>query len=155
MILFALLVVLTESVVTVPASHWIAIELKTPLNSTTVHVSFDVVSGGSNIQAIVLSREEAERFNVGKSIRPLFQSGFEKSDQFRVFIPDAGDYVLLLDNRLEGRFPTQVSLRLEMTHPNDVRVGTVPPDRRRATVALSLLFFGAVVVFSAVKFLRI
>ena len=76
------------------------------------------------------------------------------SEQFRVLIPDAGDYVLVLDNRLEGRFPTQVSLRLEMTHPNDARVRTVSPERRRATVALSLLFFGAVVVFSAVRFLR-
>ncbi|HYI95595.1 MAG TPA: hypothetical protein VEX68_18790 [Bryobacteraceae bacterium] len=150
----AFLVVITESLITVPSAHWTAIALKTPLNSATVHGSFEVVSGGTQIQAMILSREEAERFNRGRSNRPLFTSGFEKSEQFRVLIPDAGDYVLILDNRLEARFPTQVSLRLEMTHPNDARAQTVPPERRRATVALSLLFFGSVVVFSAVRFLR-
>jgi hypothetical protein len=62
--------------------------------------------------------------------------------------------VLLLDNRLEGRFPTEVSLKFDVTHPHDVRVRTISRDRQRATVALSLLFFGAVVVFSAVRFLR-
>ncbi len=150
----ALLIVITESLVTVPVSHSTAISVKTPLNSTTLHGSFEVVGGGTQIQAILLSREQAERFSRGRSNRPLFTSGFERSGQFRVLIPDAGDYVLVLDNRLEGRFPTQVSLRLEMTHPNDARVRTVSPERRRATVALSLLFFGAVVVFSAVRFLR-
>jgi hypothetical protein len=147
-------VVLADTVVKVPPSHWIAIDVRAPQNRTTAHVYFDVQSGGSRIQAILLSRAEAERFRQGRSIRPLYTSGFESSDRFRVLIPDRGDYVLLLDNRLESRFPTQVALRLELSHADDVTVRTVSPERRRATVALSLLFFGAVVVFSAVKFLR-
>ena len=154
MILLALLFALTETVINVPPSHWTAIEVKTALNSTTVHVSFEVRSGGSRIQAILLNREEAERLSRGKSIRPLFTSGFEDSDQFRVLVPDAGSYVLILDNRLESRFPTSVYLRLETSHPNDARVRMVSSERRRATVALSILFFGAVVFFSAIKFLR-
>jgi hypothetical protein len=59
-----------------------------------------------------------------------------------------------LDNRLEGRFPTEVSLRFDISNAADVRVRTIPRDRQRATVALSLLFFGATVVFAAIKFLR-
>jgi hypothetical protein len=153
MLLFALLIVLTDSVVKVPASHWTAIELKVPHNSATVRVSFNV-ENGSRIQAIVLGREEAERFKKGRSIRPLLMSGFEKSDEFRVFVPDAGDYVLVLDNRIEARFPAEVSLRVELSVPKNTEVRTISPERKRATVALSLLFFGAVIVFSAVKFLR-
>jgi hypothetical protein len=151
--LLTLLILLTESTVKVPPSHWTAIELKIPQNSTTVNVSFKV-ENGSRIQAIVLSREEAERFNRGKSIRPLLMSGFEKSDEFRVFVPDAGEYVLLLDNRIEARFPAEVSLRVDVSVPKNAQVRTISPERRRATVALSLLFFGAVVAFSAAKFLR-
>ena len=154
MILFALLLALTESVVSVPPSHWTAIAVKTPMNGTTLHVSFEVRNGGSRVQAILLSREEAERFNRGKSIRPLHTSGFDQAGNFRVLVPDTGDYVLIIDNRLESRFPSAVYLRLEMSHPNDARVRTVSPERQRATVALSLLFFGAVIVFSAVRFLR-
>jgi hypothetical protein len=148
-----LLLLLTETVVKVPAAHWTAIELKIDQNSTTVHADFEV-RNGSKIQAMVLSREEAERLNRGRSVRPLFSSGFLQSDQFRVLVPDAGDYVLLLDNRLNERFPAEVALKFELTHIDDSQVRYVPEGRRHATVALSLLFFGAVVVFSAVKFLR-
>jgi hypothetical protein len=153
-VLFSLLLFLTQTVVKVPPSHWVAVGLKAPQNGSTVHLSFDVESGGSRIQAMVLTRDEAERFHHGRSVRTLFTSGFEESGDYRVLIPDAGDYVLLLDNRLEGRFPTEVSLRFDISHPADVRVRTVSRDRQRATVALSLLFFGAVVVFSATRFLR-
>jgi hypothetical protein len=149
-----LLFLLTETRIKVPASHWTAVALEIPKNSTTLHLSYKVENGASGIQAIVLSRAEAERFNRGRSIRPIFMSGFGKSGQHRVLVPDAGNYVLLLDNRLEGRFPTEVSLEFDLSNATDVRVRTVPPERRRATVALSLLFFGAVVVFTAVKFLR-
>lgn len=153
MVLLALLLFLTQTVVKVPPSHWTAIALSVPQNGATVHLSFEVQNGG-NVQAMVLSRPEAERFHRGRTTRPLFTSGFKGSGDYRILVPDAGEYVLLLDNRLEGRFPTEVSLKFDVTHPTDVRVRTVPPERRRATVALSLLFFGAVLVFSAVKFLR-
>jgi hypothetical protein len=149
----ALLLLLTESVVKVPASHWTAIRLNIEQNSTTVYADFEV-RNGSKIQAMVLSREEAERLNRGRPVRPLFSSGLVQSDQFRVLMPDTGDYVLLLDNRLNERFPAEVALKLELTHIDDSQVRYVPAARRHATVALSLLFFGAVVVFSAVKFLR-
>ena len=149
----ALLLLLTESVIKVPASHWTAIELKIERNRTTVHADFQV-RNGAKVQAMVLSRKEAERLNRGRTVHPLFSSGFTTSDQFRVVVSDAGDYVLLLDNRLEERFPAEVALRLDLTHNNDSQVRYVPAARRHATVALSLLFFGAVVVFSAVKFLR-
>lgn len=154
MILLALLFAITESLVSIPPAHWTAIAVNTPQNSTTVHVAFEVRSGASKVQAILMDRAEAERFNRAKSIRPLFQSGFVESDQFRVLVPDAGSYVLLLDNRLEAKLPASVHLRLEMSHANDVRVRTVSPERRRATIALSFLFLGAVIVFSAVKFLQ-
>lgn len=149
-----LLFLLTQTVLKVPPSHWTAIELKVPQHGSTVHLSFDVRSSDSRIQAMILSRTEAERFHRGRSARPLFATGFERSADHRVYVPDAGDYVLMLDNRLEGRFATEVALKFDVSHPTDVRVRTVPPERRRATVALSLLFFGAVVVLSAVKFLR-
>ena len=153
MMLLALLLLLTESVVKVPPSHWTAIALRVDQNSTTVHGWFDV-RNGVKVQAVVLSRAEAERFNRGRSIQALFSSGFETSTKFHVLIPEAGDYVLLLDNRLESRFPAEVGLSFELTHLDNLSIQEVPAQRRHVTVALSLLFFGAVVVFSATKFLR-
>jgi hypothetical protein len=153
-VLFSLLLFLTQTVVKVPPSHWTAIGLNVSQNGSTVHLSFDVQNGSSRIQAMVLTRSEAERFNRGRTVHSLFASGFQDGGDYRILVPDAGDYVLLLDNRLEGRFATEVSLRFDISHPADVRVRTISRDRQRATVALSLLFFGAVVVFSATRFLR-
>jgi hypothetical protein len=153
MILLGLLLMFTDTVVKVPPTHWTAIALQVDHNNSMVHASFDVRNGG-RIQAVVLSRAQAERFNQGKTIKSLYSSGFETGAKFHVFVAEAGDYVLLLDNRLEGRFPAEVGLQFEITHQDDLRIQEVPAQTRRATVALSLLFFGAVVVFSAVKFLR-
>ena len=75
----------------------------------------------------MLTRSEAERFNRGRTIHLLFASGFKDGGDYRILVPDAGEYVLLLDNRLEGRFPTDVSVRFDISHPADVRVRTVSP----------------------------
>src|SRR5690606_4088810 len=71
MMLVALLVILTESVIPVPASHWRAIELRVPENSSVVHVSYNV-ERGSGVQAMVLTRADAERLHRGRSIDLLY-----------------------------------------------------------------------------------
>ena len=73
---FSLLLFLTHTVVKAPPSHWIAIGLKVPQNGSTVNLSFQVENGNSRIQAMVLTRSEAERFNRGRSVHSLFASGF-------------------------------------------------------------------------------
>jgi hypothetical protein len=103
---------------------------------------------------MLMERSEFERFHRGRRANVLYETGFEKSARFRYRVPEAGEYVLLLDNRLEGRWPTQVSLRIEVTSARDAQITEVPPERRRLIVALSLLFFGAVVAFSARQFLK-
>lgn len=154
MLLLSLFLFLTQTVVKVQPSHWTAIELKIPRNGATVHLSFRVENSNARIQTLILTRSDAERFHQGRFTRPLFTSGFQSSGDYRVPGLDAGDYVLLLDNRLEARFPTEVLLRFDISHPADVQVRTISHNRQRATVALSLFFFGAVVAFSAIKFLR-
>jgi hypothetical protein len=152
--ILALLVVLAETIVNVPASYWRAVAVKIPDNNTTVQCSFDVRSEGIKIQALLIARDQADRFRLGRSINPLYVTGVETSARFRQRVPDAGDYVLILDNRLEGKSAAQVALRIELSSPNSTIVRELPPQRRRAIVALSLAFFGAVVVFSARQFLK-
>jgi hypothetical protein len=152
--ILALLVVLADSVITVPTAYWRAVAVKVAENDTTVNCSFDVRSEGVKVQALLIERSQIERFRLGRSINPLYVTGLETSARFRQRIPDAGDYILVLDNRLEGRSPAEVALRIELSSPHSSIVREVPPERRRAIVALSLVFFGAVVVFSARQFLK-
>lgn len=151
---FALLVVVANGLVTVPPSHWQAIAVEVPQNGSTVFCSFQVRSGAERIHAMLLSRAAAERLNRGRDASPLYSTGYEASDSFRVRVEDAGPYVLLLDNRVNGRSAAEVALRLEVTHPRSFDVREASPERRRTVVALSLLFFGGVMVFSARQFLR-
>ena len=152
--ILALLVVLADGLVTVPPTYWRAIAVKVPENDTTVNCSFDVRTEGVKIQALLMERSQGERFRLGRSIDPLYVSGMEASARFRQRVYEAGDYILILDNRLEGKSPAEVALRIELSSPNSAVVREVPPERRRAIVALSLVFFGAVVVFSARQFLK-
>ncbi len=153
MLLFAFLMLLADGVVTVPAARWRAIRVDVPQHGTTMHCDFRVVEGGS-VQAILLSRYDAERFHRGRSVRPLYRTGFDDSGRFRYYISEAGQYVLLLDNRIHGGSPAVVQVRLDLLNPNSDYVQTLPAERRRLVVALSLFFFGAVVTFSARQYLK-
>jgi hypothetical protein len=152
--IFALLVVLTDGLVNVPPSHWQAVHFEVLRNGSTVHCSFEVVSGANRVQAMLLERSQSDRFNAGRPMRPVHVTGFERSARFRAYVAEAGDYVLLLDNRLEGRYAADVRVRIESTDPQSVTVRELPPDRRRAVVTLSILFFGAVLVFSARQYIK-
>ncbi|MEJ7608209.1 MAG: hypothetical protein WKF37_18565 [Bryobacteraceae bacterium] len=154
MIGLALLLVLADSIVIVPASQFTAIEVKVPAHNTIVDGSFTVREGGTRVQAILLDREQAERFHRGRSIRPVYMSAYAGRDRFRETLRDAGDYVLILDNRLEGRMATKVHLRLDVSGARSVLVTELPAARRHAVVALSLLFFGFTVALTAWQFLR-
>jgi hypothetical protein len=151
--ILALLVVLTDGLVNVPTSYWRAVPVPVLDNDTTVHCSFDVRTKGAKVQALLMERSQAERFHLGRSINALYVTGLETSARFRQRVPEAGNYILILDNRLE-RQPAEVALRIELTSPHGAAVREVPAERRKAVVALSLAFFGAVVVFSARQFLK-
>ena len=92
--------------------------------------------------------------STGRSFQPLYSTGFQSSTRFRYDIDQPGEYVLLLDNRLEGRGPTPVKVRIELWNPGAVQARTVPKERQRIVIGLSLLFFAAVVAFSARQFLK-
>ncbi|MGH9630054.1 MAG: hypothetical protein ACRD7E_17190 [Bryobacteraceae bacterium] len=149
-----MLTVLLEGVVSVPKSGWQGIAVDIERHGTIVECSFSVPQHASRVQASLVTRADAERFDRGRSYRPLYSRGFQKSGRFHYQVQDAGPYVLLLDNRIEGRSRTEVSIKIDLLHPSAVAVTTVPPERRRTIVALSLLFFGAVVVYTASRFLK-
>jgi hypothetical protein len=150
--ILALLVLLADGLVKVPAANWTAVEVRVDSNNATVSCSFDVRTQGSKVQALFMARSDAERFNRGRTVNPLYSTGFESAARFRYRVSQAGDYVLLLDNRLESRHAAEVAVRIDLTRGVDAR--ELSSDQRRLIVTLSLLFLGAVTVFSARQFLK-
>ena len=146
--------VLMDSTITVPKSHWIAVEVKIDKPRTIVDCAVEVQDSSSTLDALLMSRADAERFNRGRSFRPIYSTGFQANARFRHEVEQPGDYVLLLDNRLEGRGPTKARVRIELWNPNAANAQTVPPEKRRVIIGLSLLFFVGVAAFSLRQFLK-
>src|SRR4051812_33094550 len=143
MILLALLAVLTDGVVSVPASHWSAIDLPVAHAGTVVEATFSVPRGATAVEAVLVTRRDADRFNAGRSYRPVCRSGFVAEGKLRCEVEQKGEYILLLDNRIEGRHPVEVTLRVVLREPDSVIAVTLPPQKRAIVIALGLLFFVA------------
>ena len=146
MILLALLAILTDGVISVPASRWSAIEVPVNQSGTVIEASFSVPSGDTAVEAILVTRKEADRFNAARSYHALCRSGYQTEGKLRCEAEQKGDYVLLIDNRIEGRRSTEVSVKINMREPASIIAVTVPPGKRAIIIALSLLFFVAVVI---------
>ena len=154
MILMALLAILTNGVVSVPASRWSAIDVPVPHAGTVVEVTFSVPSGYTAVEAVLVTRKDADRFNGGRSYHPLCRSGYQTEGKLRCEAEQKADYVLLLDNRIEGRKSAEVSVKIDLREPASIIAVTLPAQNRAIIIALGLLFFVAVVMYSARQFMR-
>ena len=148
------LALLTTGTLPVPPSAWRSVPLRIEAHGTTIDCGFEVARGTPRVQVMILRVADADRFRQGRSFRPLYATGLESSYRFRYVFREAGEYALVFDNRLEGRFPATVLFQVDSYVRGENGVRTLPVERRRAVVALSLLFFGAVLVYSARQFLR-
>jgi hypothetical protein len=153
-IVLALLTILTNGVVVVPASRWTAIRVEVKEPHTAVECTFSVLDDASGIRAMLMTRVDAERFHAGRSNRPLYSTGFQRWAHFRYEVADPGEYVLLLDNRIEGRGPTNVELRVELEPAGSLQAKELPPRTRAVVIALGILFFIASVAFFVRQFLK-
>lgn len=147
----ALLTVLTHGLVSVPHSYWRAIDVPIEQAGTEIECRFEVRSDTSRVNATLLTIADAERFSHGRGFTPLASTGFEFKGSLRYTAEQPGKYVLILDNRVEGRRPTEVELQIDLEPPRVVVVKTVPVERRRAVVLISVLSFLGVVAYAARK----
>jgi hypothetical protein len=149
MILLALLLAaaplpLLDEVLRVPGgeSRTVALSLHQP--AATLACSFAVDHGRSGVRLMVLSREQAERLSAGRGYSTLAGSAYRHSGTLRAALPGPGDYVVVVDNRLEGRAAAEVHLQVSMLfddpHPA-VRHATRP--RQVAVIAAAFAFFAA------------
>jgi hypothetical protein len=151
--MFTLLAVLTSGLISVPASQWQTVTFHVPEPGTTVEISFEVRQG-SRVGVLLLDRRQAARFHRGRPVDPAVSTPFQNSGRIRYRLAEPGDYVLVVDNRVEQRQAALVDLRVETSGSQTGVVSELPPARRRTVVALSLLCFGALVFFSARQLLR-
>jgi hypothetical protein len=144
-----------DEMVEVPAGESRAFDLELRQRAAVVDANFSVESGGSGVRVGLMRRADAERLRQGQSHRVLAATGYERAGHLR-YSAAADDYSLVIDNRLEGRGPAKVRVRVALVFsgaqgdPKELSTA-----RRAVVIALSILFFAGTVLFTAKKVLPV
>ena len=83
----------------------------------------------------VMSVADAERFQAGRSHRPLVSLPYERTGVFRHPVTKPGEYRLVIDNRMEGRGPALVHVQLAAVFGDPMLEVHELPAGRRAEAA--------------------
>jgi hypothetical protein len=144
---------LLNETIEVPRSQWRAMRVELRDKPATVEVNFRVSSGRSGVRVVILTDAELKRFEKGERHEVLAQTDFASEGTFRYLVGNPGDYRILLDNRLEGREPAKVELRVALLHHDQSTFvpKLLDPVRRRSVVGISLGGFCLVALLLARK----
>ncbi len=143
-----------DETVTVPAADWKAFPISVRQQPSRIDCGFEVESGGSGVRLILIERTEFERMSAGQGYHALAATAYQRSGGFAYWAPP-GDYVVVADNRMEGRGPAEVHLQIALVFDGGVgQPRTLSPERRAVVVGLSVLFFGAVALVAGGRLWR-
>ncbi|MGE5645005.1 MAG: hypothetical protein ACM336_04355 [Acidobacteriota bacterium] len=131
---------LLNQTVRVPAAGTREFEIAVKQRSAVLDCEFHVERGGSGVRVALMQNRHA-----------LATTGYTRAHRFRFPLP-AGEYTLVVDNRLEGRRPADVRLSLKVEEAAGLpEPRTLSPRRRAVVVASSVLFFVLVAYFAGRK----
>ncbi len=140
---------LVDEIVRVPPAAWRTVDIVLRRDPAAIECRYSVVRGGP-VMLWLVRRSEVAHFRSGQATRAILVTGYRRSGGFRAR-PGPGEYAVIVDNRLDARGPAEVrvavSLVFDGSASGEVRV--LPARRRAVVVALSLLFFAAVLYFAA------
>jgi hypothetical protein len=145
---------LLDKTVTIPAADWKAFEIPLRQRPARIECEFAALSGGSGVRAVLLERAQFERLEAGQGYHTLAATAYQRSGGL-AYWAEAGDYVVAVDNRLEGRGPADVRLRVWLVFESPAAPPrTLSPERRAVVVGLSAAFFAGVALFAGTRLWR-
>ena len=145
---------LLDETVTVPAADWRAFGIPLRQQPARMECSFSVASGGSGVRVMVLEQAQFELMNAGHPYRALAATAYQRSGGFG-YAARAGDYAIVVDNRMEGRGAAQVRLGVTLIFAGgEALPRTLSPQRRAVVVGMSVLLFAAILLFAGSRLKR-
>lgn len=120
---------------------------------TYVHGKFDIKEPPAEVRAAFLTAADVEAYQNGRPYEMLAATVYAASGEFRFLAMRAGEYFVLIDNRLDTRPSLAVHVAVTATEdPSLPR--TLPAGRRYAIAAISLILFGVVAGWSGLRIRR-
>lgn len=108
----------------IPAAKWKAVRLRNLPKDASVSVA---VETSGVIGVVFVHQDELKRFP--KAAKPTFQGSVDRKLSFRVVIPKAGNYYVILDNRA-GSEKRRVRLQIQAQRAGS-RAAPAPPRIER------------------------
>lgn len=156
MVLAILALLAFNDVVPVAAGQWRLVDFDTPNRRSRFVCEFTLMGEGAGVRAALLDDKSAAMFRRGHLDSVLLSTAYEQKGNLRREL-DPGHYALLVDNRLEERYGAEVWVRMgfePVVARRELEMRELPPGRRAAVVAISLLFFVSVAVYTWCKLRR-
>jgi hypothetical protein len=155
--------VLFDQIVSVPASQIRTLDI--PVTREVVghswvdqrgralmEIRFAVARPGPNVRVALLTLDEGRRLRRGMSHGVLASTSYQESGTLRRMVDGGELYVLLIDNRLEGRAGANVRTTVSLIS-GDGPAREASPLRRLVVIALSTIFFAGVTVWAGRRLL--
>jgi hypothetical protein len=148
---------LVDEVYQIPAAEWKYVEINLRQQSALVSASFNVASGSGQVRLALMTRADLEHFRHDLAHGVLALTPIAHSGALTFRVREPSDYVLVVDNRADAIHSASVHLRvaLDFGQPLTPPIAQITPQRQLTVIALSFLFFFAVVTYSARKLLRL
>jgi hypothetical protein len=147
---------LTDEVYQIPRNEWWWVEVNLRQKPAEVSATYEVKSGSRKVRVALMTRDDLERLNNDLPHGVLAVSEPGKSGRLAYRVRRRGDYVLLVDNRVDGSQPAAVHLRiaLDFAEPAASDITQISPNRQLAVILMSFAFFAGIVTYSARKLWR-
>lgn len=142
--------ILLDETVQVPARQWRAFDIELRQRPAIIECRYAVEDGAAGVRVALMHHADLDRFRDGVRHRVLAATEFQRAGTFRYGPGPAGDYSLVVDNRIDGRGPTRVRLVVSLTflgpYPHALELSW---QRRLVVILLTAAFMTAVVLFAA------
>jgi len=142
---------LVDEVYRIPPAEWRYVELDLRQKPAAVSASYDVPPGSPRVRVALMTRDDLERLRNDMPHGVIAVTAPAKSGSLVYRVRRPGDYVLVVDNRVDGGKPAAVHLRvaLDFAAAPEPEVTQISPQRQLAVIVMSCAFFVGVVTFSA------
>lgn len=145
---------LADEVYRIPPHNWRYMELGLNQRPALVNARFEVDEGPPRVRLALMSRSDLDRMRAGAPRSPLAMSPPGPSGRVFSVVPQAGNYVLVVENRGAAAAVVHLRVVLDFSGRRSFTVTQISPERRAVVIGISMLVFLAIVTYSARRLLR-
>lgn len=137
--------------VIVGPSRFRTLDLALPEEPARVVCSYEVITGGSGVRAVLLKKEDAERWLRGEAHQVEASTPFLRRGAFSHKPLEPDHYLVVLDNRLEARSMAEVHLLVRVVYGDGPagHISTADPRKGQILVWSSFGLFALLAVYSS------